>query len=138
MSITKTPASMIDPSGATNGQILTFNGSTSTWVASSLSAQGFTASLSSNGYQKLPSGVIMQWGTFTCEGKGSWGDPQVVSFPIKFPNQVFHVSVSEDGGDSAGVEYSQLDFSTSNKTTLSTFGVYTNYLGNAKFFAIGY
>lgn len=37
MSITKTPASMIDPSGATNGQVLTFNGSTSVWVASSLS-----------------------------------------------------------------------------------------------------
>lgn len=34
MSITKTPASMIDPSGATNGQVLTFNGSTSVWVAS--------------------------------------------------------------------------------------------------------
>ena len=125
------------PATATTGQVLTYNASTSTWVASSLSANGFTASLSSNGYTYIPNGILMQWGTFTCEGKVGITDPQVVSFPIKFPNQVFHISVSEDGGDSAGAEFSQLDFSTANKTTLSTFGVYTNYLGKAKFFAIG-
>ena len=138
MSITKTPASMIDPSGATNGQVLTFNGSTSTWVASSLSANGFTASVSSNGYQMFPSGIIAQWGTFTSDGSQSLGSPQVVTLPIKFPNNIFYANASHDGGNSVGVEASWMDWTTANTTTLSTLGIYTNYVGICKFFAIGY
>jgi hypothetical protein len=89
MSITKTPTSMIDPSGATNGQVLTFNGSTSTWGASSLSASGFSASLASNGYQKLPSGLIMQWGAYT--SGISENTSAVVTFPIPFSVACFSV-----------------------------------------------
>lgn len=84
MSITKTPASMIDPSGATNGQVLTFNGSTNTWGASSLSANGFSASLSSNGYQMFPSGIIMQWGS-SIDIINS-GSTRPITFPIPFPS----------------------------------------------------
>jgi hypothetical protein len=101
MSITKTPASMIDPSGATNGQVLTFNGSTSTWVASSLSASasGFTASLSSNGYQRLPSGLIMQWGRTAFMGSNSTLN---VSFPISFVSEVYSVVVTQNAGIQLG------------------------------------
>jgi hypothetical protein len=99
MSITKTPASMIDPSGATNGQVLTFNGSTSTWVASSLSASGFTASLSSNGYQRLPSGLIMQWGKTISTGIDSTVS---VSFPISFVSEVYSVVVTQNAGRQDG------------------------------------
>jgi hypothetical protein len=137
MSITKTPASMIDPSGATNGQILTFNGSTSTWVASSLSAQGFTASLSSNGYQKLPSGVIMQWGTFTSDASITLGSPQVITLPIKFPTSIFHASSIPDGAATVSPEGNWLDWSTAGKTTLSSLGIYSSEVGICKFFAIG-
>jgi hypothetical protein len=52
----------LDDGGAIGGQVLTYNGSTSTWVASSLSAQGFTASKTTSGYTYLPNGIIMQWG----------------------------------------------------------------------------
>ena len=99
MSITKTPASMIDPSGATNGQVLTYNGSTSTWVASSLTTNGFTASLSSNGYQRLPSGIIMQWGRTASIG----GDTTlVVTFPISFVSEVYSVVVTQNAGRQDG------------------------------------
>jgi hypothetical protein len=99
MSITKTPTSMIDPSGATNGQILTFNGSTNTWGASSLSSNGFTASLSSNGYQKLPSGLIIQWGISNI---GYDEDPYLITFPISYPNAAFNVTAV--GGYGAAVD----------------------------------
>jgi hypothetical protein len=99
MSITKTPASMIDPSGATNGQVLTFNGSTSTWVASSLSSNGFTASLSSNGYQKLPSGLIMQWGMSPAAGTDNEVD---VTFPTAFTSAVYSVVVTQNAARADG------------------------------------
>lgn len=127
--------SQIDSGGATSGQVLTYNGST--WLASNLSANGFTASLSSNGYQMFPSGIIAQWGTFTSDGSINLGSPQVVTLPIKFPNSIFYANVSHDGGNSGAVEGSWIDWTTTNKTTLSTLGIYTNYVGICKFIAIG-
>jgi hypothetical protein len=50
---------------------------------------GFTGgnqSLSGNGYQKLPGGLIMQWGTFSQTGAST-----TVSFPISFPNACLNV-----------------------------------------------
>jgi hypothetical protein len=88
---------MIDPNGATDGQVLTFNGSTSTWGASSLSANGFTASLSSNGYQKLPSGLIMQWGAFLDYASPNTASANTfykITFPISYPNKCFNFSVT--------------------------------------------
>lgn len=38
MSLTKTPLSMIETTGVATGQVLTYNGSTSTWVASAAPA----------------------------------------------------------------------------------------------------
>ena len=94
--------------------------------------------LADNGYQKLPGGLIMQWGTFTTNAAGSLGAPQVVQFPIPFTNKVFNVSVSEDGANSTAIEFTQIDWGTTGKTTLTQFGVYSNFIGIAKFFAIGY
>jgi hypothetical protein len=94
-------------------------------------------SLADNGYQKLPGGVILQWGTFTAAGLGSWTNPQIVNLPMTFPNAIWYVGVSEDGGATVGVEFAYMDFTTAGKTTLSQIGVYTNYAGPVKFFAIG-
>lgn len=47
------------------------------------SLQGANQSLITNGYQKLPGGLIMQWGTY---GGGSHG--VTLNFPIAFPNAV--------------------------------------------------
>jgi hypothetical protein len=80
------------PQTASNGDILTYDSSTSTWVASGLSAQGFNVSLSSNGYQKLPSGLIMQWGVLSSVSLDqTW---HLVNLPITFPNQIFNASAT--------------------------------------------
>jgi hypothetical protein len=47
---------------------------------------GLAASLSVNGYQKLPSGLIIQWGSATPSGGVS-----SVTFPIAFPHALFAV-----------------------------------------------
>ena len=43
----------------------------------------FTSSLSENGYQILPSGLIIQWVTSTTDGDGKF----TATFPIAFPNE---------------------------------------------------
>lgn len=62
----------------------------SSWVvcggsASLRNAGDFKASLATNGYQKLPSGLIIQWGS--SERTGS----TTVTFPIRFPNACYSV-----------------------------------------------
>ena len=52
----------------------------------------FSANLNDAGYQKLPSGLIIQWGgpvTVPSGGGQTW-----VTFPIAFPNKVLHISIS--------------------------------------------
>lgn len=55
----------------------------------------FSAALGYNGYQKLPSGLIVQWGT-TNPGPGD----VTTTFPITFPNLCLHVIAG--GGYTAG------------------------------------
>ena len=128
------------PASPTNGQVLTYNGSTSTWVSSSLSANGFTASLSSNGYTYLPNGIIMQWGS----ASGASSNPATILFPISFPNSCFSVVITNNVGD-VDVAPTQDALATFN-ITLTGFKYRTNsgntggYLGNAgnpKWMAMG-
>jgi hypothetical protein len=58
----------------------------------------FTSSLTTNGYQKLPSGLILQWGKVGSGADGGAGSAGSVTFPIAFPNAVFSVNamVSEE------------------------------------------
>lgn len=44
----------------------------------------FSASLGASGYQRLPSGLIIQWGQYN-SGIGD-GSPVTITFPIAFPN----------------------------------------------------
>lgn len=56
-------------------------------------------SLGNNGYQRLPSGLIIQWGRFTLPSAAG----QNITFPITFPNNVFSCVPSQ--GDSTGYGY---------------------------------
>ena len=56
----------------------------------------FTCALGRNGWQSLPSGLIMQWGTALTVT----GNLDQFAFPITFPNTAYSVTVSE--GASAG------------------------------------
>jgi len=59
----------------------------------------FTAVKAENGYQKLPSGLIIQWGTVSYVVGTSVGDAAstVFTFPIAFPNGVLNVTVANSG-----------------------------------------
>ena len=102
----------------------------------------FSASMSGNGYQKLPSGLIMQWGIITEASHNNEFDFGSVTLPITFPNSALFAT---------GQIYSSLQ-STSNGDTfallhaLSTSSVWfygvSGNVGTAtyglRWFAIGY
>lgn len=63
----------------------------------------FTLSVSGTGYQKLPSGFILQWGSVGAPGIAQ---DVVTHFPIAFPNRCLRVLVSQDyTPDSGAVGY---------------------------------
>ncbi|ELM1807937.1 phage tail protein [Escherichia coli] len=63
----------------------------------------FTLSVSGTGYQKLPSGFILQWGSIGAPGIAQ---DVVTHFPIAFPNRCLRVLVSQDyTPDSGSVGY---------------------------------
>ena len=91
---------------------------------------------SENGYQKLPSGLIIQWGRFTPTMATTVGSPQYVSYPIAFPNKLLFAVPSTNGGATSGTEIAHIDTSLSTKTQL---GIYTNYNNSdCWYFAVGY
>lgn len=53
-----------------------------------VAASSFTQSIGSNGYQKLPSGLIIQWGSMAVSS-----DPGTVTFPTTFPTAVCAIQV---------------------------------------------
>lgn len=65
-----------------------------TAAVNSALAEGFEASFALNGYQRLPSGMIMQWGLYT-----GGSDVAAVAFPIAFPHACLNVQAV--GGSSA-------------------------------------
>lgn len=60
--------------------------------------QGFMANLSPNGYQKLPSGLIEQWGTVSVQDNTE----QTVLLPTAFPNAILGALASVPNAGSAG------------------------------------
>ncbi|EPM9622765.1 gp53-like domain-containing protein [Escherichia coli] len=58
----------------------------------------FSGSIASKGYQKLPGGLIIQWGAGDA-GTGYVGlTGNEMNFPIAFPSQCFQVVTSYDNG----------------------------------------
>jgi hypothetical protein len=66
---------------AANGGVTSVNGSTGAITLSALA--DFAKSLGQNGYQKLPGGLILQWGY-----SSTWAS---VTFPTAFPNNIYCV-----------------------------------------------
>lgn len=125
--VTKDLIKSIDPSqinsgGATGGEVLTYDNSTSTWGASSLSSVGFDCLMAGSGYQKLPSGLIIQWksGTNLTVGTINVG-AQTLTWPIAFPNQCLRAI-----GFSEYVSGSRLFASVTSKSTTQVIVQLTN------------
>ena len=55
--------------------------------------QGANQSLAASGYQKLPGGLILQWGS------GSYSKTTNINFPIAFPNTVTSIVATHKGVD---------------------------------------
>lgn len=58
----------------------------------------FASALSSNGYQKLPSGLIIQWGAAVAGIGSTGGTGNIVSFPVAFPRYCAQIITSYDNG----------------------------------------
>ncbi|WP_457635770.1 phage tail-collar fiber domain-containing protein [Persephonella sp.] len=70
----------------------------------------FSHSLGSSGYQKLPSGLIIQWGSILTGGTASSG---TVTFPVAFPNAVLSwVASAYDSGYNSILAISYIDNSS--------------------------
>ena len=144
------------PNSPTNGQIFTsgikkwqWSTAEGSWLAMNalgsnyLTSANFTGtnqSLATNGYQKLPGGLIIQWGIVsTTQSEGS----KTVTFPISFPTNCLNVSVTTRAAtpDSNGNLMYQLEsISTTQFNTylqaFATGGGTSVY--SAVFIAIGY
>lgn len=101
-------------------------------------------SLATSGYQKLPGGLILQWGRSSDQGEISGGSKSLsLTFPVAFPNAVLNVvpscAVSSAGHPAVTVVW---DFGA---TTLSAAAVkYAEYTSFTQtnlyivYFAVGY
>ncbi len=95
----------------------------------------FAKSHGAGGYQKLPGGLILQWGR--AQTTLGWNTP--VSFPITFPSTCLHVFIVPDGQSSpAGSTYSD-SIGVKYRTTSQFYGgnatIVESYYG---WLAIGY
>jgi hypothetical protein len=88
-----------------------------------------------SGYQKLPGGLIVQWGPTptTTPGGGSF----VVTYPIIFPNGFLSVIAQGGATSAASIPYSGLDVSASPRTNFR-FWVASNGALPGNYIALGF
>ena len=97
---------------------------------------GFASSLTDSGYQKLPTGFIMQWGTSSVI---SAGGTTTVTFPIAFPTAVFGYPQCTIGSEPGG--NTDVSMFVPRSVTTSGFVILNPDVDSsaaAKWFAIGY
>jgi hypothetical protein len=109
---------------STSGNVLTSNGTT--WTSAALN---FDKSLTTNGYQKLPSGLIIQWGVTT-----GTSDPTSVTFPIAFPTACLNVNATYAANKAVNLS----QYSIKVKTTTTTGATFALDGSVANWIAIGY
>lgn len=82
-------------SGATTQDIITVGTDGKVDFPAGLAAfVGSNQNLSTNGYQKFPGGLIIQWGTATLPNVSTFQSSAYVSFPIQFPNAALSVTAN--------------------------------------------
>ena len=98
----------------------------------------FTGSLSLSGYQRLPGGLIIQWGLVT----GTTG-ALTATYPIAFPNGVLQLVATlgdKTSGVTGGISLYCTNAGASSKTLASVLSNGSDYVGGttARYIAIGY
>jgi len=96
----------------------------------------FGKSLATNGYQKLPGGLILQWGSGqSIPGSGS----VAISFPIAFPNACFTVTLTGSGSSDVPVYVTTFNTSSFTAATVAYAGAYNGATSQtARWMAVGY
>lgn len=106
---------------------------------------GSNQSLATDGYQKLPGGLILQWGI--CSNNNSqFNGGSSITFPIAFPTAVLHLSVeafASSVGTGAAYLSAKIPFGSITTTTAiiswyNAANTLTTDLNVAQWFAIGY
>lgn len=99
------------------------------------------SSLAANGYQKLPGGLILQWGTIAVATRASWEyDFGLINLPIAFPTAALNASATVLTTDAVGaidgfaaiksISLTQINpVVGSTVTTGGNFGVYWQAIG---------
>jgi hypothetical protein len=111
-----------------------FSVAAATTAAQAVNLGQFTTSQLGNGYQKIPGGLILQWGLNAC-GLTSAG--AAVAFPIAFPNACLQVLASDSGLQDYSygcASFSKAGFTLTGGGTSGS--LYSG--GQARWLAIGY
>lgn len=97
----------------------------------------FAALLSLAGWQKLPSGLIIQWGSvFVSNPQANILATTPVTFPITFPNAAIQVMTTPSNTPAAYTSISSENPTKTGYQIVSAIGLPTNI--NARYMAIGY
>lgn len=117
--------------GATTQDILTVDASGNVLVDGNNLNLFSAKSLASSGYQKLPSGLIIQW------GQTSWpsGGDKTITLPIAFPTALLSVTASEG---STGSNITTANILCTSKISASQFRISSSTIGSAMWIACGY
>lgn len=101
MSLLFGPDPQVDASSSAEAQALSSNTTFITPLGLNSALQGSNQSLTTNGYQKLPGGLIIQWGlhTTTQQGDGSVATLDT-NFPIAFPTACLAMNATSTSGSS--------------------------------------
>lgn len=105
---TELAAGIIELATTPEAQALTDDLRAITPAKLSAALQGSNQSLAASGFQKLPGGLILQWGVFPNYAQGS---TNIVTLPLTYPNSGFVVVAGRTAHNNTG-------------TTMSDFGAY--------------
>jgi hypothetical protein len=97
---TETVAGLIKLATAAEAQAMSDVSRAITPAALNSALKGANQALSTNGYQRMPGGLILQWGTL---GIGSWTPSETasnntVTFPVAFPGGMFSAAAAPSVG----------------------------------------
>lgn len=110
------------------GEVIEFVKQASVWRAYGTGvlkySTSFGASLVASGYQKLPSGLIIQWGAVANTEVA--GSPNTLTFPIAFPTQTYSVVITPNVAGAAGYSSTDSVLALNGTTYKSSFGASLN------------
>lgn len=96
----------------------------------------FASSLSTNGYQKLPGGLIIQWGRVNSPATSA----TTLTFPIAFPSACATVTVAAVGDNGENMVYIKPNTINTTSFQYTSYGVWASVIvpEQMSWIAIGY